>query len=235
MTDILEIDGVTKAFGGNTVLDDVSVSMHADALAVVGPNGAGKTTLLNVVAGLVRPDRGVVRFKGVTLTRMPAARIVHLGMVKTYQVVRPFRTLTVEEHLRLFSRVRPGADVGAILEMTGLSGVRLRYPTELPFGFLKRLELAKALAVRPELILLDEPIGGLSRAEADGILATLRTLKASGLRMVIVEHRLMETLSFVDGVVALDKGRLIFDGTPSAFFADPAVRDAYLGGAHAGG
>lgn len=235
MTGLLEVDRLTKSFGGNRVLEDVSLAMRADALAIVGPNGAGKTTLLNILAGILHPDRGRVRFEGVDVSRMPAARIVHLGMVKTYQVVRPFRTLTVEEHLQLFSRVRDGVDIDAILRMTGLSGVRGRYPTELPFGFLKRLELAKALSVRPRLVLLDEPIGGLSRSEAEGILATLRQLKTSGIRMVIVEHRLMETLSFVDSVVALDKGRVIFDGTPASFFADPAVREAYLGGEHAGG
>jgi ABC-type branched-subunit amino acid transport system ATPase component len=230
---LLEVSNVTRSFGGNRALDDVSFEMSVDALAIVGPNGAGKTTLLNAIAGVLHPNHGTIRFRGTDVTRLPPWRIARLGMVKTYQVVRPFRSLTVEENLELFARLRGGADVDRILEGTGLSEVRDQISGVLPFGLLKRLELAKALAASPDLLLLDEPIGGLSRSEAEGLLASLVRLKSSGTRMVVVEHRLGEILPVVDRVVALDRGRVIFDGTQSTFFENPAVRTAYLGSADA--
>jgi branched-chain amino acid transport system ATP-binding protein len=230
---LLEVANVSRSFGGNRALDEVSFEMSVDALAIVGPNGAGKTTLLNAIAGVLHPNHGTIRFRGKDVTRLSPWRIARLGMVKTYQVVRPFRSLTVEENLELFARLRGGTDIDPILAATGLSEVRYQISGVLPFGLLKRLELAKALAARPDLLLLDEPIGGLSRSEAEGLLASLLQLKAAGTRMVVVEHRLREILPVVDRVVALDRGRVIFDGTRSTFFEDPAVREAYLGRADA--
>ena len=230
---LLDVSHVTRSFGGNRALDDVSLEMSVDALAIVGPNGAGKTTLLNAIAGVHHPNKGSIRFRGINVTHLPPWRIARLGMVKTYQVVRPFRTLTVEENLRLFAKLRGGADIDRILVATGLAHVRGVYSGVLPFGLLKRLELAKALAASPDLLLLDEPIGGLSRAEAEGLIASLVALKAGGTRMVVVEHRLGEILPVVDRVVALDRGRVIFDGSRDYFFENAAVREAYLGRADA--
>jgi ABC-type branched-subunit amino acid transport system ATPase component len=232
---VLEIDRVSRSFGGNRAVVDVSFALAVDTLAIVGPNGAGKTTLLNLIAGCLHPQAGAIRFEGQEITRLPPWRIARLGMVKTYQVVRPFRTLSVEENLDLFGRLRGDADIEGILAATGLAGVRSSPAGTLPFGLLKRLELAKGLAARPTVLLLDEPIGGLSRAEAEGLVASLAELKRSGVRMVVVEHRLSEILPIVDRVVALDRGRLIFHGTRSEFFEDPAVRTAYLGSDHAAG
>jgi ABC-type branched-subunit amino acid transport system ATPase component len=232
---LLEVAGVSRAFGGNRAVDRVSFDLSVDALAVVGPNGAGKTTLLNLVAGCLHPESGSIRFQGQEVSRLPPWRIARLGMVKTYQVVRPFRTLTVEENLELFGRLRGPADLERILEATGLAGHRRLPAGALPFGLQKRLELAKGLAARPVLLLLDEPIGGLSRAEAQSLVATLADLKRSGMRMIVVEHRLAEILPVVDRVVALDRGHVIFEGTREEFFQDPAVRTAYLGSADAAG
>jgi branched-chain amino acid transport system ATP-binding protein len=232
---VLEISGVTRAFGGNRAVDDVSFELAVDTLAVVGPNGAGKTTLLNLIAGWLHPDAGSIRYEGREITRLPPWRIARLGMVKTYQVVRPFRTLTVEENLGLFGKLRGTANVERILRATGLTEVRHHAAGALPFGLLKRLELAKGLAARPDVLLLDEPIGGLSRGEAQALLAALSALKSSGVRMVVVEHRLSEILPIVDRVVALDRGRMIFHGTREEFFQDPAVRTAYLGSTDAAG
>jgi ABC-type branched-subunit amino acid transport system ATPase component len=226
---LLEVAGVSRSFGGLQAVENVSFDMAVDALAIVGPNGAGKTTLLNLLAGVLHPTVGAIRFQGQTITRLSPWRIARLGMVKTYQVVRPFRSLTVEENLALFGKLRGAADLDRILGITGLSEVRDRTSGELPFGLLKRLELAKGLAARPDLLLLDEPIGGLSRAEAQGLVSALLELKRSGMRMVVVEHRLSEVLPLVDRVVALDRGRVIFHGTQTEFFQDPAVRTAYLG------
>jgi branched-chain amino acid transport system ATP-binding protein len=226
---VLEISGVTRSFGGNRAVDDVSFELAVDTLAVVGPNGAGKTTLLNLIAGWLHPDAGSIRYEGREISRLPPWRIARLGMVKTYQVVRPFRTLTVEENLELFGKLRGTANVDRILGATGLTEVRHHVAGALPFGLLKRLELAKGLAARPDVLLLDEPIGGLSRGEAQALVASLAALKNSGVRMVVVEHRLSEILPIVDRVVALDRGRVIFHGTREEFFQDPAVRTAYLG------
>ena len=232
---LLELADVSRSFGGNRAVDRVSFDMSDRVLAVVGPNGAGKTTLLNLIAGQLRPSRGSIRFRGREISRLAPWRIVGLGMVKTYQIVRPFRSLTVEENLSLFARLRGKAEVGEILQETGLREVRGLLAGALPFGLLKRLELAKGLASRPELLLLDEPIGGLSREEAQGLVGTLEALKSHGVGMVVVEHRLSEILPIVDRVVALDQGRLIFHGTREGFFEDPSVRAAYLGGRDAGG
>ncbi|HTS33673.1 MAG TPA: ATP-binding cassette domain-containing protein [Thermoplasmata archaeon] len=232
---LLEVAGVTRSFGGNRAVDDVSFRMEVDTLAIVGPNGAGKTTLLNLIAGWLHPELGAITFRDQDVTHHPPWRIAQLGMVKTYQVVRPFRTLTVQENLALFGKKRGVADLDRILEVTGLRDVRDHLAGALPFGLLKRLELAKGLAAMPDLLLLDEPIGGLSRAEAQGLVASLTALKSSGVRMVIVEHRLSEILPVVDRVVALDRGRLIFHGTREEFFQDPAVRTAYLGSSDAAG
>jgi ABC-type branched-subunit amino acid transport system ATPase component len=231
---LLEVSNVTRSFGGNRAVDAVSFEMAVDALAIVGPNGAGKTTLLNLIAGVLHPTHGTIRFRDRAITRLPPWRIARLGLVKTYQIVRPFRTLTVEENLTLFSKVRGTANVDEILEATGLADVRGQLSGVLPFGLLKRLELAKGLATRPDLLLLDEPIGGLSLSEAQALLATLSQLKGKGVRMIVVEHRLSEVLPLVDRVIALDQGRMIFNGSRTEFYQDPAVRTAYLGSADAG-
>lgn len=173
--------------------------------------------------------RGSIRFREKEISRWPPWKIARAGMVKTYQIVRPLRSLTVEENLYLFGRLRGHVDLDEILLETGLGEVRHHPAGALPFGFLKRLELAKGLATRPDLLLLDEPIGGLSRSEAEGLLGTLAQLKAKGVRMVIVEHRLSEILPIVDRVIALDQGHMIFDGSRDDFYHDPAVRTAYLG------
>jgi ABC-type branched-subunit amino acid transport system ATPase component len=231
--DLLRVENVDKSFGGHRVLESISWRLQGSAVALVGPNGAGKTTLLNIVAGHLRPDRGRVWFRGMDVTGGPPWRSVRSGLVKTFQQVRPFPNLTVEEHVRLFSRVRGPIDTDHVLQITGLEPFRDRQAAGLPFGILKRIELAKALAVRPTLLLLDEPIAGLSSEEARDLLTTLHSLKKGGTRMLIVEHRLLETLAFVDEVVALDAGHLIFHGPPDRFFEDPTVRDAYLGGVDA--
>lgn len=232
---LLEVSGLFRSFGGNRAVEDVSFEMSVDTLAIVGPNGAGKTTLLNLLAGQLHPNKGSIRFRGQEISRWPPWKIARRGMVKTYQIVRPFRSLTVEENLYLFARLHGTVDLDEILTETGLREVRRLPAGTLPFGFLKRLELAKGLATRPDLLLLDEPIGGLSRSEAEGLLRTLADLKAKGVRMVIVEHRLSEILPIVDRVITLDRGRMIFHGSRDEFYHDPAVRTAYLGSSDAAG
>jgi ABC-type branched-subunit amino acid transport system ATPase component len=230
----LEVTRIVKSFGGNRVLPGVSFELRGRSLALVGPNGAGKTTLLNILSGALRPDSGSVRFEGREVAGLRAWKVARLGMVKTHQIVRPLRTLTVDEHLALFARTEEPSELARLRQSVGLEEFAGHPAQDLPFGALKRLELAEALAIGPRLLLLDEPIGGLSRAEAEGILSTLGTLREAGRTMVIVEHRLREILPFVDTVIALDRGEIIFDGPPAQFYASDAVKRAYLGGPHVG-
>jgi branched-chain amino acid transport system ATP-binding protein len=231
----LVVSELAKHFGGNRVLDRVSFSLRHGSLALVGPNGAGKTTLLNALAGVVRPSAGRIEFDDLDIAGLSTWKIARLGIVKTNQVVRPLHSLTVDEHLRVFTRGSDPVRRARALRATNLEEFREQTADQLPFGALKRLELAEAIVTGARLLLLDEPIGGLSRLEAEGIVETLRTLKAQGQAMIIVEHRLREILPFVDDVVALDRGRIIYDGPPSGFYADAAVRDAYIGRTDAGG
>ena len=240
---LLAVNGVTKSFGGNRAVEKVSFALkdYQTAIGLVGPNGAGKSTLLNIIAGTIGPDSGEVFLQGERITSKPSWARVSLGISKTFQIPRPLKSLTVRENVYLFSRADGGRrsngvtygssdSIDGLLKLTHLSVYAERYPTELPFGLLKYLELAKALATRPKLLLLDEPIGGLSRSEATTLIALLRELASKGeLRMVIVEHRLSELFSFVQSVIALDKGQKIFDGSVSDFFKDSRVSEAYLG------
>lgn len=230
----LTVRGLSKRFGGNEVLREVDFELRGRSLALVGPNGAGKTTLLNMLAGVVRPSAGSIRYEGRELAGLPSWKIAGLGLVKTQQVVRPFPSLTVDEHVLLFAHDTDPEVRTKILRETGLEAYREYPASDLPFGILKRLELAEALSTNPKLLLLDEPIGGLSRAEAEGIIATLRVLREGGYSMIIVEHRLREILPFVDAVLALDRGRVIYNGPPSTFYDSEAVHAAYLGRSRAG-
>lgn len=231
MTAILTINGITKSWGGNKVLNKVDIDMRVDALGLVGPNGAGKSTLLNIVAGIVKPDEGEIFFSGEKVTGLHTWNLVKMGLVKTNQIPHPFRTLTVKENVEVLSQRRKGKNKGTveILQITGLEEFENFYPSALPFGYLKRLELARALACNPNTILLDEPLGGLSPHEAVSMVETLKKLKESGIKLVVVEHRLSELFTLVEEVVALDRGVKIFQGKPEKFSSDPAVASAYMG------
>jgi branched-chain amino acid transport system ATP-binding protein len=240
------VKDVSKSFGGNKAVDSVSFSIKRDQsmVGLVGPNGAGKTTLLNVISGAVKADSGDVYFKGERINSKRSWERVSLGIAKTFQVPRPLRSLTVSENVAVFSNVgflgggrkdeggpREGfGSVDDILRLTGLEGYAYRYPTELPFGLLKHLEVAKVLATAPDLLLFDEPIGGLSQEEAKEFIGLLRELmRRKEVKAVIVEHRLSELFTFVDSVMVLDKGAKIFEGSVEGFFSDKRVSDAYLG------
>ena len=227
---ILVVEGLSKSWGGNKAIDGMTFSLEKDAMALIGPNGAGKTTLLSSIAGITLPDQGRIIFDGIDITKTKIWKRVGLGLVKTFQVVRPFVSLTVRENLELFSRVHGGSDIDSVLEVMGLSQFGNKKARELSHGNLKRLEVAKALMTNPKLLLLDEPIGGLSNNEAVGVIDALSSLKKKGTKMIIVEHRLSEIFPFVDSVVVMDKGKKIFQGTTTELFDDEKVREAYMGG-----
>jgi len=235
----LELEGVSKAYGALKVIDDLSVRLDAgEALGVVGPNGAGKTTMLQLAAGQLRPDAGRVRLEGRDVTDLPARTRCQLGMAVTHQVPRPFVGMTVYENVLVgatFGRTAGGADGDphqaslAALEAVELTGRANRLAGTLPLLELKRLELARALATGPRVLLLDEIAGGLTEAEVHQLVATIRRLRAAGVSIVWIEHIVHALLSVVDRIVAINFGRKLIEGEPRMVMASPEVRDVYLG------
>ena len=238
MATSLELEGVSKAYGALKVIDDLSVRLDAgEALGVVGPNGAGKTTMLQLAAGQLRPDAGRVRLEGRDVTDLPARTRCQLGMAVTHQVPRPFVGMTVYENVLVgatFGRAgRADGDAHQAsleaLEAVVLTGRANRLAGTLPLLELKRLELARALATGPRVLLLDEIAGGLTEAEVHQLVATIRRLRGAGVSIVWIEHIVHALLSVVDRIVAINFGRKLIEGEPRMVMASPEVRDVYLG------
>jgi ABC-type branched-subunit amino acid transport system ATPase component len=242
---ILEVNQLTKDFGGVRAANQVSFDLReGESLGIIGPNGSGKTTLANLISGFVRPDEGSVRFKGKEITGMMPHRIAQLGLSRTFQMARPFYHLPAYKNLviPLFSpRVRrlSGGKYGDrdataidLLEEVGFerdSFVPFKPASVLPHGYLKRLELARCLAMRPELIILDELFSGLSMAEVSSTVPIIEKIQAEGKTLIMIEHRLRELFRIVDRVMVLNYGRKIAEGTPKEVMESDAVKEAYLG------
>ncbi|HUW41758.1 MAG TPA: ABC transporter ATP-binding protein [Rectinemataceae bacterium] len=244
---LLEVERLTVRFGGLVALDAIDLAVEeGQFVSVIGPNGAGKTTLFNAIAGAIRPSEGLVRFRGREVQGSPSARMSHLGVRRSFQVARPFASMTVRENIRvaaadkavlqslrclgLRSRDRGIAErVDELLETFGLVGLAERKAGELNMGELRRLEIARALSSRPSLLLLDEPAAGIG-ADGIGPLAQLiRGVHRSGLTVMLVEHYVGFALSLSDRVVVLDEGRKIAEGRPEEVRHDERVIAAYLG------
>ena len=237
MKHILSVNGVTKRFGGLVALRDVSFDVgKGEVVGLMGPNGAGKTTLLNVIAGEYAPDAGSIAFKGCDITGCPPHRACHLGMARTYQIPQPFVTLTVRENLmvsavfgRQLKRTTAQIDYGKIFGLVNLSEKMDTPAGDLPILSLKKLELARALARDPELILLDEVAAGITEVEIPQVLATLREIRNMGITIVIIEHVMKVLVNVVDKIVVIDKGMKIAEGPPAAVMNDCKVMEAYFG------
>jgi branched-chain amino acid transport system ATP-binding protein len=235
---ILAASGLTKRFGALVVLDDVNLSLKEDeALGIVGPNGAGKTTLLSVLAGAFAPSAGKVEFRGADVTSLPAARRCRLGLVRTHQVPKPFSGMTAFENVFVaaahgagLSRDEAYQNAIASLELCGMTSVANRQAETLGLLDRKRLELARALATKPTLLLLDEIGGGLTDAEAQELVATILELKRGGIAIVWIEHIVHILLQVAKRLICMDAGKIIADGEPQAVMSDPQVIKAYLGG-----
>ncbi len=229
--------GLTKRFGSLTVLEDVDFSMGlADAVGIVGPNGAGKTTLLATLAGAFPPSHGTVSFAGTDVTRHSAADRCRAGLVRTHQVPKPFLGMTTFENVYVAAsqavadREQAYERVISSLHLCGMTGVANRRAETLGLLDRKRLELARALATGPRVILLDEIGGGLTDSEAQELVLTIQELKRRGVGIVWIEHIVHVLLQVVDRLICMDAGRIIADGEPNAVMSDPQVVKAYLGG-----
>jgi branched-chain amino acid transport system ATP-binding protein len=233
---LLTVDKVSMFFGGLAALSNISFSVEqGESLARIGPNGAGKTTLFNVVNGFYKPSRGEVRFKDRTVSGLKPHQICRLGVARTFQVVKPLQRMSVLDNVIasafLRSRTKAGAERRAreILEVTGLMEDRAMISKGLPLGKRKRLEIARALATEPELILLDESFAGLNPAELDVSIEIIKGIKKKGVTIMIIEHHMKVIMSISDRIVVLNYGQKIAEGTPAEISANPLVVEAYLG------
>jgi len=242
---ILRVERITKAFGRMLAVCDVSFELRpGQALGVIGPNGSGKSTLINLITGFVRPTSGRVFFKGEDVTAVPPHRRVERGMARSFQMARPFYGLPVFKNVVIpLSSARARRHLGQeygdrdeaaihLLEDVGFerdSAVPTKRAGELPHGYLKRLELARVLALDPDVVILDELFSGMSLSEIAGVLPLLERIKAAGKALVMVEHRLRELFRVVDSVVMLQFGEKIAEGPPEEVMARPDVVEAYLG------
>ena len=228
---LLSVEGVTRRFGGIVAVDGVSFDVAEDEIVgLIGPNGAGKTTMFNLITRLYRPDAGEIAFDGETLLRTAPHGIVKRGIARTFQNVELFGSMTVLEHVLLGRHARRGRSAREVLNYVGLAEVAHRPAAELPYGTQKRVELARALASGPRLLLLDEPAGGLNHEEVLELGALIRLLRVNlELTILLVEHHMGLVMSIAERVHVLDFGRLIASGTPTEVQGDRAVVEAYLG------
>jgi branched-chain amino acid transport system ATP-binding protein len=242
---ILQVIHVRKAFGGITALNDVSFDLRpGEILGVIGPNGSGKTTLTNCISGFVKKDAGQVIFKGKEISRLAAHKIADLGLLRTFQVMRPYYSLPAFKNLvvplyapraRRHSETRLGdRDTVAVnlLEDVGFerdSQVPYKLAAALPTGYLKRIELARCLALQPEVLITDEVFSGLSASEIASMVPVIERLQMQGITLIMIEHRLRELFRLANRVVVLNFGEKIAEGTPAEIMANERVQKAYLG------
>lgn len=237
---LLRVDGVGVRFGGLWALSDVGFTVErGSVVGLIGPNGSGKTTLMNAISGTLRPASGAVLYRGTRIADVPTHAVCKLGIARTFQIVKPFANLSVLENVAvgsMFGRRGAGrstaqafAAARELVERVGLARVAQRQASELTIPDRKRLEVAKALALDPELLLLDEVMAGLNLVEVDAALELLREINAAGVTLIVVEHLMKAIMLISTTVVVLAEGRLIAQGTAAEVTRSPAVIEAYLG------
>ncbi len=246
MTVMLLAESVTVKFGGVTALEDVHMDVkQGEFLSLIGPNGAGKTTLLNTITGIVTPVSASLKLGNKDISNLATHKRIRLGIALTHQIVRPFKSMTVQENVAFaagFKKVRKvipslitinrapeKKKAMEFLEMVNIAQYRDQEVFKLPLGVLKRLEVARALAVEPQILLLDEPLAGLNSQEAGKLADTVKSISKQGMTIVMIEHNLREVLRVSDRLHVLDNGRNLAQGEPKAVMNRPEVRAAYLG------
>jgi len=243
---LLEVSGLSKEFDGLRALDGVDFSAdEAEILGVIGPNGAGKTTLFNIISGIFPPSNGKISFQGKTIHRLKTHQISRLGIGRTFQLVRPFQNLDVETNILVasghpyypsfrksfapFRKPEILGEVQKLIDRTGLQTYARQIAKNLPLGIKKRLEIARALALKPRLLLLDEPSGGLRFEESDQLMELIRQIREQGIGVLLIEHNMQVIMDLCKRIVVLDHGSKIAEGSPEEIRSNPQVIQAYLG------
>ena len=237
--ELLRVSGLTKRFGGFVALEEVSLAVRSgERLGLIGPNGSGKTTLINCISGVMQSDGGTIEFEGRDITRLPAFRRSRAGIARSFQIPKPFRSMTVLENLQVpleyAAQGRLGEREAArqaleVLEVIGLRARAHEDSANLTQIDMRKLELARAMSARPRLLISDEAMAGLSSTEVDEVLAILRRLNDTGITIIMIEHIMHAVMRFSQRVVCLDAGRIICEGAPDAIVQNPDVQRAYLG------
>ncbi len=230
---LLAVNGLSKRFGGFTALDDISLQVMAgERLGLIGPNGSGKTTLVNCISGTVPVSAGSVTLDDQRIDGLPPHQRARLGLVRSFQLPRPFGSLTVADNLRVatvYAGRSGAAGIPELLEMVGLKGKADRLPRELTQIEMRKLELARAMAATPRLLIVDEAMAGLSHTEVDEIVALLLQLSARGVTIIMIEHIMRAVMTFSQRLICVVAGRKVADGNPDEVTANPDVLKAYLG------
>jgi branched-chain amino acid transport system ATP-binding protein len=235
---LLEVESVSKRFGGFTALDSVHVSIYpGERFGLIGPNGSGKTTLINCISGSLRNDTGSILFAGEEIGKLPAYVRLRRGIARSFQIPRPFRSMTVLENLLIpidfgghGQTSRQAMDeVGVILDKMGLASKADVMSSQLSQVELRKMELARAMAARPKLLISDEAMAGLSSSEIDEVLDLLFKLNGEGITIIMIEHIMHAVMRFSQRIVCLEAGRIICEGTPQEVVGNARVQEAYLG------
>lgn len=250
MTEVLRVENITVRFGGVTAVEDVNLAIdEGQLIGFIGPNGAGKTTLMRVITGLVKPQQGRVYLEAVDITNVATHVRIRAGLALAQQIVQPLQAMSLLDNVALAagsaktvhclksmfvsSRDNEHDRAGQLLEKVGLGSVAAKLPGTLPLGYLKRLEVARALALNPKLLLLDEPLAGLNQHEAEALANLIRELNAEGQSILLIEHNLREVVRICPLLYVQDNGKALAFGKTDEVISKPSVRRAYFGASHA--